>query len=206
MLFGIALLYCSFGSLHLLEIESLVFFKLMPKMCCFNKDFGFVFLLFGFLFKLYCVPFHFWVPDIIKVVLLVLPLINCLYFVFVCFFCLIPFLHKYTFGLDSQRTNIFTFFTILCLLVGGLGGIFQTQLKRLIAYSSIPGLGYGFMGFSDNNEIVFADALYFLVIHCVSLVAISLLLLFIDVNLDIFSREYIDISNVDKLSGFFFHK
>lgn len=59
-------------------------------------------------------------------------------------------------------------------------------------------------GFSDNNEIVFADALYFLVIHCVSLVAIFLLLLFIDVNLDIFSREYIDISNVDKLSGFFF--
>lgn len=203
MLFGIALLYCSFGSLHLLEIESLVFSSDAENVL-FYKDFGFVFLLFGFSFKLYCVPFHFWVPDIYQgsptSTTLIIACISYLSVFFVLFLFFINI--RLVWILNVQ--NILSFFTILCLLVGGLGGIFQTQLKRLIAYSSIPGLGYVLYGFSDNNEIVFADALYFLVIHCVSLVAIFLLLLFIDVNLDIFSREYIDISNVDKLSGFFF--
>lgn len=203
MLFGIALLYFSFGSLHFLEIESLLSLS-NSKYIFFYKDFGFVFLLFGFLFKLYCVPFHFWVPDIYHgsptSTTLIIACISYLSVFFVLFIFFINI--RLVWIINIQ--NILFFFIILCLFVGGLGGIFQTQLKRLIAYSSISGLGYVLYGFSDKNEILFADSLYFLVIYCISLAALFLLLLFIDVRLDVFARDYIDISNVDKLSGFFF--
>jgi NADH-quinone oxidoreductase subunit N len=202
MLLGISFLYYSFGTLNLLYIESILSLIEMSNIVSFN-DFGFVFLLIGFLFKLYCVPFHFWVPDVYHgspisttFVLACLSYISVL-FVFFCFFVNL----RFVWMLNIQ--NILFFFIILCLLIGGIGGIFQKQLKRLIAYSSISSLGYVLYGFLDRNEVLYADSFYYFIIYWISLVGVFLLLFIVEVNLYFPLCNSIEVSNLENFSGFF---
>lgn len=101
----------------------------------------FILILIGFLFKLGVAPFHIWVPEVyegapslVVLILLTLPKITILTF-------LIKFLYFIFFSF-SNITVLIIFFTIFCsLLFGTIGAIYQTKLKRFIAYSAIANMG-----------------------------------------------------------------
>jgi NADH-quinone oxidoreductase subunit N len=117
--------------------------------------FGIVFILVGLAFKISAVPFHMWAPDVyegsptsVTLFFTMVPKIAALT-VFIRFLY-VPFLN-----LIDQWQMILIFLSIASMLFGAIAAIGQSNLKRLVAYSSISHIGYALAGLTtgSNNGI-----------------------------------------------------
>mgnify|MGYP001189463254 CR=1 FL=1 len=118
----------------------------------FGLSFGIVFILVGLAFKISAVPFHMWAPDVyegsptsITIFFAILPKIAALT-VFIRFLY-VPFLN-----LIDQWQMIIVFLSIASMLFGAIAAIGQSNLKRLVAYSSIGHMGYALAGLSTGTN------------------------------------------------------
>ena len=100
----------------------------------------------GFGFKASVVPFHLWVPDAyegaptpVTAYLSVAPKVAALAAMLRVFMRLL--------GPSLDMAAFFAYFAVLTMTVGNLTAIFQTNVKRLLAYSSIAQAGYMLIGF-----------------------------------------------------------
>jgi NADH-quinone oxidoreductase subunit N len=114
---------------------------------------GLLFLLVGVGFKASMVPFHFWVPDAyegaptpVTAWLSVAPKIGALGLLMRVFGTLLP---------DAHLTMnvLFGLLALLTMTVGNLTAFFQTNVKRLLASSSIAQAGYMMIGFVAGGEM-----------------------------------------------------
>ena len=131
LLYGCSLIYGFSGSTNFNVISNQL-----------NTDeyvltFGIVFILVGLAFKISAVPFHMWAPDVyegsptsVTLFFTMVPKIAALT-VFVRFLY-VPFLN-----LIDQWQMIIVFLSIASMLFGAIAAIGQTNIKRLVAYSSI---------------------------------------------------------------------
>nr|YP_009004136.1 NADH dehydrogenase subunit 2 [Tsukubamonas globosa]BAO51978.1 NADH dehydrogenase subunit 2 [Tsukubamonas globosa] len=124
---------------------------------------GLTLLIVGFLFKLYAVPFHVWVPDIyegsptsVTALFALLPATAIFgFFVKVLYVSFLPFIDHWSLILLITST--------LSLILGAFAAIAQKRIKRLIAYSSIGHTGYLLLGLSSGS-IEALNATFFYVI------------------------------------------
>ena len=114
--------------------------------------FGIVFIIVGLAFKISAVPFHMWAPDVyegsptsITIFFAILPKIAALT-VFIRFLY-VPFLN-----LIDQWQMIIVFLSIASMLFGAIAAIGQSNLKRLVAYSSIGHMGYALAGLATGTN------------------------------------------------------
>jgi NADH-quinone oxidoreductase subunit N len=113
--------------------------------------FGLVFLLVGLAFKVSAVPFHMWTPDVYEGS--ATPVTT--------FFATAPkvaamaLLVRVTVGafpaIAEQWQQIITFVAIASMLLGAFAAIGQTNIKRLMAYSSIANVGFALVGLAANS-------------------------------------------------------
>ena len=149
LLYGCSLIYGFTGSTN---------FNIIADQLNSNEyalTFGIVFILVGLAFKISAVPFHMWAPDVyegsptsVTLFFTIVPKIAALT-VFIRFLY-VPFLN-----LIDQWQMILIFLSIASMLFGAIAAIGQTNLKRLIAYSSISHVGYALAGLAtgSNNGI-----------------------------------------------------
>ncbi|MCH2630697.1 MAG: NADH-quinone oxidoreductase subunit NuoN [Nisaea sp.] len=126
---------------------------------------GLVFLISGLAFKVSAVPFHMWTPDVyegaptpITALLAVSPKIAAL-----CLFIQVlfgPFL-----AILEQWQQIIIFISIASMVLGAVAALMQTNIKRLLAYSSIGHMGYGLIGLASANEAGIGGVLIYLAIY-----------------------------------------
>ena len=114
--------------------------------------FGLVFILVGLAFKISAVPFHMWTPDVyegaptsITAFFAIVPKVSGIALIYR--FCLEPFGNFY-----SEWSQIIIFLSIASMFLGGIAAISQTNIKRLLAYSSIGHVGYILIGLASANE------------------------------------------------------
>ena len=123
--------------------------------------FGVVFVIVGLAFKISAVPFHMWAPDVyegsptsVTIFFAILPKIAAMT-VFIRFLY-VPFIN-----LIDQWQMIIVFLSIASMIFGAVAAIGQTNLKRLVAYSSIGHMGYALAGLSvGTNEGVQSSISY----------------------------------------------
>ena len=123
--------------------------------------FGIVFILVGLAFKISAVPFHMWAPDVyqgsptsVTIFFAILPKIAALT-VFIRFLY-VPFAN-----MIDQWQMIIIFLSIASMIFGAVAAIGQTNLKRLVAYSSIGHMGYALAGLSvGTNEGIQSSITY----------------------------------------------
>src|SRR5262249_23930712 len=113
--------------------------------------FGMVLLIVALCFKVSAAPFHMWTPDVyegaptpITAYFAVAPKVSAI----ALFVRLLiqPFFHLFQ---DWQQIIIFV--SVLSMLVGAFGALSQTNIKRLLAYSSIGHVGYALMGLASGS-------------------------------------------------------
>jgi len=113
---------------------------------------GLMFMLAGLCFKVSATPFHMWTPDVyegsptpVTAFFAVAPKIAAM----ALFIRLLmgPFA-----DLVVQWQQVIIFVSVASMLVGAVGAITQTNIKRLLAYSSIGHMGYALMGLSAATE------------------------------------------------------
>ena len=113
---------------------------------------GLVFLITGLAFKVSAVPFHMWTPDVyegaptpVTALFAVAPKVAAL--------ALFTRVMSEPFGdLLSSWQQILVFLSIASMVLGALAAMVQTNMKRLMAYSSIGHMGYALVGVAAGNE------------------------------------------------------
>ncbi len=114
--------------------------------------FGLVFLITGLAFKVSAVPFHMWTPDVyegsptpVTAFFAAAPKVAAMaLFVRVM---IKPFP-----GIAAEWQQIIVFISIASMLLGAFAAIGQTNIKRLLAYSSIGHMGFALIGLAAGSE------------------------------------------------------
>ncbi|GKU27573.1 NADH-quinone oxidoreductase subunit N [Clostridium folliculivorans] len=126
---------------------------------------GMIFLIAGFAFKIAIVPFHMWAPDIYEGA----PTsITAFLAVASKAAGLAVFLRIFMNGMSSVSgywIELVIVLSILTLILGNLVAIPQTNIKRLLAYSSIAQAGYFLLGIIANSDIGVAAILLYSVVY-----------------------------------------
>lgn len=123
--------------------------------------FGLVFVVSGLAFKISAAPFHMWTPDVYEGA----PTPVAAFFAtapkFAAMMLLIRVLMEPFGAMADQWQQITIILAILSMAIGALGALLQTNIKRLMAYSSIGNMGYALVGLSAGTEAaVWAVMLY----------------------------------------------
>ncbi len=163
MLYGISWWYGLTGSLRLDQVEVILSLNQFPVE---TQLLVLGLILAGLLFKIAAVPLHFWAPDIYQGTS----------FPVATFFSIVPkaggllmliHLLKLTQSLDSfaEIQVIILMVAIASMSLGNLAALWQTDLKRLLAYSSIAQSGFMLMAAACRSETGEAAALFYLSIY-----------------------------------------
>ena len=172
LLYGCSLIYGFTGSTN---------FNIIANQLNSNEyalTFGIVFILVGLAFKISAVPFHMWAPDVyegspttVTLFFTMVPKIAALT-VFIRFLY-VPFLN-----LIDQWQMIIIFLSIASMLFGAIAAIGQTNLKRLVAYSSIGHIGYALAGLATgSNDGIQSSVIYIIIYILMNLGLFSCLLM-----------------------------
>jgi NADH-quinone oxidoreductase subunit N len=175
ILFGASLVYGFAGSTNFTALASL--FNASASLSL-AVVFGLVLVIVGLCFKVSAAPFHMWTPDVYEgaptpvtaffstapkiaaVALFVRLLVQ-------------PFGHAIH---DWQQVIVFV--SALSMVVGALGALMQTNIKRLLAYSSIGHVGYALMGLAAGNAAgVSSILIYFTLYVAMSTGAFAIILM-----------------------------
>tara|TARA_B100002051_G_scaffold272632_1_gene309745 strand:+ start:1686 stop:3101 length:1416 start_codon:yes stop_codon:yes gene_type:complete len=129
--------------------------------------FGVVFIIVGLAFKISAVPFHMWAPDVyqgsptsVTILFAILPKIAALT-VFIRFLY-VPFIN-----MIDQWQLIIVFLSIASMIFGAVAAIGQTNLKRLVAYSSIGHMGYALAGLATGTNQGIQSSITYMSIYLV---------------------------------------
>jgi NADH-quinone oxidoreductase subunit N len=157
LLYGISMLYGATGSLDLMEVAKAAASGTVNKTVL---VFGVVFLVAGLAFKLGAVPFHMWVPDVYDgaptSVTLLLGGAPKLAAFAICMRLLVEGLLPVS--VDWQQMLVVL--AVLSMLIGNVAAIAQTNIKRMLAYSTIAQMGFMLLGLLSGvvNGNVFSAA------------------------------------------------
>ncbi|MDZ7858280.1 NADH-quinone oxidoreductase subunit NuoN [Sphaerotilus sp.] len=143
LLYGMSMMYGATGSLDLGRI-----FEAIGKGEV-NRQvlvFGLVFIVSGLAFKLGAVPFHMWLPDVYQGAPTAATLLIAGAPKIAAFGMTIRLLVDGMLGLAVDWQQMFIVLAVCSLLVGNLAAIAQTNLKRMLAYSTIAQMGFLLLG------------------------------------------------------------
>jgi NADH-quinone oxidoreductase subunit N len=143
LLYGLSMMYGATGSLDI----SVVFKQVASGQ--FKQQvlvFGLVFIVAGLAFKLGVVPFHMWVPDVYQGAPTSVTLMIGSAPKLAAFAICIRLLVEGLLPLAKDWQQMLMFLAIASLLVGNLAAIAQTNLKRMLAFSTIAQMGFLLLG------------------------------------------------------------
>ena len=160
LLFGMSLLYGFTGTITFAGIDAAMAGGLGK-----GALFGLVFVLAGMAFKISAVPFHMWTPDVYEGA----PTPVTTFFASapkVAALALTMRLMFEAFGSQPLAwQQIVGFMAFLSIIVGALGAIWQTNIKRLLAYSSINNVGFMLVGLAAASPAGVEAMLVYLAIY-----------------------------------------
>lgn len=156
LIYGSALLYGASGSVALADIAHAAASP-SPLFAT-----GFMLFIVGVAFKLALAPFHVWTPDVyegspIAVTAFMAVAVKAATFSVLARFVYVVFGHEYSAALAPLWA-----IAILSMIVGNVGAIAQTNLKRLLAYSSIAQAGYIVLALAGVTGAGLATMIFYL--------------------------------------------
>jgi NADH-quinone oxidoreductase subunit N len=173
LLYGTALLYGATASVSIREI--LAYIQANPAGATPLFTLGAWLVILGFLFKVASVPFHMWMPDVYEGApapvtgFMTTGLKAASFAAFVRIFLSIGYGNGLTELVQTHIHDILWVSAVLTMLIGNLVALTQTNLKRMLAYSSIAHTGYLLVGFiaSPSADGGFSSVVFYLVVYAV---------------------------------------
>ncbi|MEP2889178.1 NADH-quinone oxidoreductase subunit NuoN [Tateyamaria sp.] len=127
--------------------------------------FGLVFLMAGFAFKVSAVPFHMWTPDVyegsptpITAFFATAPKVAAM-----ALFARV--MHDAFGGAVASWQQVMALLSVLSMFLGAFAAIGQTNIKRLMAFSSIAHMGYALMGLAAGTVLGVQAMLVYMAIY-----------------------------------------
>jgi NADH-quinone oxidoreductase subunit N len=167
-LFGMALLYGFAGSVSFKGIHDAVLGANTSPLLLFT---GMALVAVGLLFKIAAVPFHVWTPDVYQGAPTSVTALMAACTKVAAFGGLLRVLYV---GFDRVRWDIEPIFgtiAILTMLVGAVLAVTQTDIKRLLAYSSVANAGYLLVGALAFSKEGLSSSMFYLAAYGFTVIA-----------------------------------
>jgi NADH-quinone oxidoreductase subunit N len=156
--------------------------------------FGLVFVLSGIAFKLGAVPYHMWVPDVYQGAPTPVTMLIGTAPKLAAFALTLRVLAGALAGVEFDWQGMLIVLALLSMIVGNVTAIAQTNVKRMLAYSTIANMGYMLMGFLAGDLNGLSAALFYAITYVLtSLASFGVILLL--------SREGFECDQLDDLKG-----
>ena len=164
LLYGMSLLYGATGSLQLVEINAALQGGAGDSMLL---TFGLVFIVIGVAFKLGAVPFHMWVPDVYHGAPLPIALVISSVPKLAGLALAIRLLDNGLGGLHADWQGMLAVLAALSLVLGNFVAVAQTNIKRMLAYSTISHMGFMLLGILAGTPEGYAAAMFYAIAYAI---------------------------------------
>jgi NADH-quinone oxidoreductase subunit N len=191
LLYGMSMIYGMTGSLNLAEIHTAL--TSAPNIHA-VLILGLVFIVSGLAFKLGAVPFQMWVPDVYEgsptaITMLISSIPKLAAFAFV-----IRFLVQGLQSLAVDWQQMLMVMAVLSIIIGNITAIAQTNIKRMLAYSTISHVGFILLGLMSVSMNGFISAMFYMASYVImTLAGFGMILLL--------SRQGFEAEQLDDLKG-----
>jgi NADH-quinone oxidoreductase subunit N len=203
LLYGLSMVYGATGSLGLPEVmRAIAGGEATLKGSQQVLILGLVFVVSGLAFKLGAVPFHMWVPDVYEGAPTVVALLVGGATKLAAFAIMIRLLVEGLMPLAFDWQQMLAVLAVLSLLVGNLAAIAQTNLKRMLAFSTISHMGFLLLGLlagvvqgdSGNAANAYGSSMFYIVTYVLTTLGTFGVIL-------VLSRSGFESDNIADLAG-----
>jgi len=161
LLYGMSMLYGVSGTLNLSELADQTIGG--EKNLLFT--FGLVFVLVGIAFKLGLAPFHMWVPDVYQGASLPTTLFISSAPKIAAFAMAVRVLIDGLPGLMAQWSDMLIILSVASIAIGNVVAIAQTNIKRMLAYSTISHMGFLLLGLIAVTNQGYAASMFYVFVY-----------------------------------------
>ena len=165
LLYGMSMIYGITGSLDIAQISNFARASSLASQQTLILNFGLVFLVIGVAFKLGAVPFHMWVPDVyqgsptsVTMFLSTVPKIAAIAL-------LIRLLIDGLGDLQHYWSDLLMIIAVLSIALGSLVALMQSNIKRMLAYSTISHIGFVLLGFVTGVVEGYGAAVFYVLVY-----------------------------------------
>jgi len=191
LLYGMSMIYGATGTLQIDQVmQSVLASNDNPLLLVF----GLVFVVSAIAFKLGAVPYHMWVPDVYQGAPTAMTLFINTGPEFAAYAMLLRLLAGALIGVEEHWQSMLVVLCLLSITIGHIVAIAQSNIKRMLAYSTIANMGYVLMGFLAADSAGYAAAMFYMASYVLTtLVSWGIILLL--------SRKGFESDRIDDLKG-----
>jgi len=176
LLYGMSMMYGATGSLDVNTVYKAVASGVVNHQVL---VFGLVFIVAGLAFKLGAAPFHMWVPDVYQGAPTAITLLIGAAPELAAFAIVMRLLVDGLLPLAIDWQQMLAVLAVASLLIGNLAAIAQTNLKRMLAYSTIAQMGFMLLGLvagvidgkTYNAQFAYSASMFYIVTYVLTTLA-----------------------------------
>lgn len=191
LLYGMSMVYGATGTLHVSQVAQIIQSGASSKEVLVV---GLVFIVAGIAFKLSAAPFHMWAPDVYHgaptaVTLFIGSAPKLAAFGFV--------MRLLVEGMGEMATDwqgMLVILAVLSMAVGNIAAIAQTNIKRMLAYSTISHMGFLLLGFISADTNGYSSALFYVIAYVLMTLGIFAMIMLL-------CRNGFEAENIDDFKG-----
>ena len=162
LLYGMSMLYGASGTLDLAGIAAALGGEQPTEPLL---AFGLAFVVVGLAFKFGAAPFHMWLPDVYQGAPTAITTFIGSAPKLAAFGMAFRLLDTALGGLAAQWGDMLALLAVASLAIGNLAAIMQTNLKRMLAYSTISHVGFLLLGLLQGGPAGYAAALFYAIVY-----------------------------------------
>ena len=162
LLYGMSMIYGVTGTLSLAQISNITALGSNTMLVL-----GLIFIVIGVAFKLGVVPFHMWVPDVyhgspaaVTALIVSLPKLAA-------FAMAIRLLVDGLGNMHPQWMSMLAVLAALSIVLGNLVAIAQSNIKRMLAYSTISHMGFMLLGLLPGSDQGLSAAMFYAIVYAI---------------------------------------
>ena len=198
LLYGMSMIYGISGSINITDIATFAANSTLASREMLILNFGLVFLVIGIAFKLGAVPFHMWVPDVyqgaptsVTMFLSTVPKIAAVAM-------LVRILVDGMGAMHAYWSDLFMVMALLSIALGSVVALMQTNIKRMLAYSTISHIGFILLGFVTGVVEGYGAAVFYVLVYILmSMAAFGMIILL--------NKEGFEADKISDFKGFSKH-
>src|SRR5205807_653359 len=201
LLYGMSMIYGATGTLQISEVAQRVS-RIAATTDRSLLVFGLVFMVAGIAFKLGVAPFHMWIPDVYQGAPTAITLVIGSAPKLAAFAMAVRLLVNGLLGLAQDWQQMLALLALLSMAIGNITAIAQSNIKRMLAYSTIAHMGFMLLGLLSgvvggnllNAADAYSTALFYVVVYVLMTLGAFGMLLYL-------SRKGFECENLDDFRG-----
>ena len=162
LLYGMSMIYGATGSLQLQVVAMAVSESSSDNLLL---VFGMAFMVAGIAFKLGVAPFHMWVPDVYHGAPAAVTLFISTVPKLAAFAMAYRLLNEGLGALHADWQQMLMYLSVMSIVIGNLGAIMQTNIKRMLAYSTISHMGFLLLGMLPGTAYGFGASMFYVIVY-----------------------------------------